>query len=137
MTDGFDNSLGVRMEEPSTTSFADLVETVRGSDTLIIPIYLDTEAEFSYNTVQRTAYENARRTLMMLADESGGLYYKAKKLEDLKGVYGQVIEDLGKVYSLGYNPTNSKRDGTWRAVKIEIQNQPDLKTRTRPGYYAK
>jgi len=137
MTDGFDNSLGVRMEEPSTTSFADLVETVRGSDTLIIPIYLDTEAEFSYNTVQRTAYENARRTLMMLADESGGLYYKAKKLEDLKGVYGQVIEDLGKVYSLGYNPTNSKRDGTWRAVKIEIPNQPDLKTRTRPGYYAK
>ena len=81
-------------------------------------------------------YENARKTLALLADESGGLYYRAKKIEDLDGVYGQVIEDLGKVYSLGYKPTNDKRDGKWRTVKIQLPNLPDLSARTRPGYYA-
>jgi hypothetical protein len=81
-------------------------------------------------------YENARNTLAMLAFESGGLYYKARKLEDLNGVYEQVIEDLSKVYSLGYRSTNEKRDGSWRAVNIETPGHAELKTRARPGYYA-
>ena len=49
MTDGVDNALaGGQMfggTQGSTTSFADLLEAVRRNDTLIIPIYLDTENE--------------------------------------------------------------------------------------------
>ena len=81
-------------------------------------------------------YENARKTLALLADESGGLYYKAKKIKDLEGVYEQVINDLGKVYSLGYKPSNEKHDGSWRVVKVELAGHPELSPRTRPGYYA-
>ena len=44
--------------------------------------------------------------------------------------------DLGKVYSLGYKPTNEKRDGSWRRVQIQMANRPDLSARSRPGYYA-
>jgi hypothetical protein len=51
-------------------------------------------------------------------------------------VYEQVINDLGKVYSLGYNPTNATRDGSWRSVQVSIISRPDLVARTRPGYYA-
>jgi Ca-activated chloride channel family protein len=134
MTDGVDNALA-NYDGGSATNFADLLETVRSNSALIIPIYLDTEDD-DYTFVKRV-FENARKTLARLADESGGLYYKAKKIEDLEGVYGQVIEDLGKVYSLGYKPTNDKRDHTWRTVKIQLPNQPDLITRARPGYYAK
>lgn len=139
MTDGVDNALpggpGVGMRG-STISFSDLLEVVRRNDTLIIPIYLDTENDEYSNSFTERKYENARKTLALLADESGGLYYKAKKIEDLEGVYGQVIEDLGKVYSLGYKPTNDKRDGRWRTVKIQLPHRPDLSARTRPGYYA-
>jgi VWFA-related protein len=139
MTDGVDNALagsprlGAR---GSTITFADLLESVRRNDTLIIPIFLDTENDDYSNAFTDRIYENARKTLALLADESGGLYYKAKKIEDLDGVYGQVIEDLGKVYSLGYKPTNDKRDGKWRTVKIQLPNLPELSARTRPGYYA-
>jgi VWFA-related protein len=111
-------------------SFAELVEAVRRNDALIIPIYLDSGAYGG------RWHDNARKTLELLADESGGLFYLARKIEDLDGVYAQVIADLGKVYSLGYKPTNEKRDGSWRTVKIEIPNQPDLRARARPGYYA-
>ena len=137
MTDGVDNALFAFGTRGSKISFADLLETVRQNDTLIIPIYLDTEIAASNNGLVRTEYGNARKTLALLAAESGGLYYKAKKVEDLNGVYAQVIEDLGKVYSLGYKPTKEKRDGSWRSVKIQIPGRPDLKTRARPGYYAK
>lgn len=132
MTDGVDNSLsgwGIG----STISFADLLEAVRHNDALIIPIYLDTEGD---DAVSHRIYANARRTLERLADETGGMYYKAKKIDDLNGIYDQVILDLGKVYSLGYTSTRPQRDGTWRTVKVEIAGRPDLKTRARPGYYA-
>ena len=82
-------------------------------------------------------YENARNTLSALAQESGGSFYKARKIDDLNGVYEQVINDLGKIYSLGYKPTNDQRDSTWRSVEVKIVNRPDLTAHARPGYYAK
>jgi hypothetical protein len=115
-------------------SFADLVESVRLSDTLIIPIYLDHE---NLLPAYQRFLNNARNTLALLAFESGGLFYRAHKIKDLNDVYEQVIEDLSKVYSLGYRPTNQKGDGSWRTVKIKIPNHPELLPRARPGYYAK
>lgn len=134
LTDGADNALAGFAGRGSKTTFSDLLETVRRADALVVPIYLDTEHDDPFS---RRIYDSARRTLSLLADESGGLYYKAKKLEDLDGVYAQVVEDLGKVYSLGYKPSNDRRDGLWREVKIRIRDRPDLSARTRPGYYAK
>jgi VWFA-related protein len=133
MTDGADNHL-VSFNGGSEISFADLLEAVRLKGTLIIPIYLDTEGK---GALSRRVYEHARRTLAMLAEESGGLYYKARKVEDLNGVYDQVVADMGKIYSLGYRPANSKRDGSWRTIKIQMVNRTDLVPHTKLGYYAK
>jgi VWFA-related protein len=136
MTDGVDNRMA-NSDTGSETNFADLLETVRSNAALIVPIYLDTESdEYNGGGYMKRIYENARKTLIRMADESGGLYYKAKKIEDLEGVYAQVIADLGKVYSIGYKPTNDKRDHKWRTVKIQLPGLPDLITRARPGYYA-
>ena len=131
MTDGVDNPQG------DITSFADLLEAVRKSDELIIPIYLDTEPDNDFlSGFGRRIYENARKMLALLAQESGGPFYKARKIADLNGVYDQVINDLGLVYSLGYKPTNEKRDGSWREVQVQLPARPDLSARFRPGYYA-
>lgn len=136
MTDGVDNALAGGTSG-SEISFADLLEAVRKNDELIIPIYLDTESDREYfSSFGRRMYENARKTLALLAQESGGLYYTARKIGDLNGVYDQVINDLGKVYSLGYKPTNEKRDGSWRRVQVQIVGRPDLSAHSRPGYYA-
>jgi Ca-activated chloride channel homolog len=136
LTDGVDNSLGFgSYGYGPTISFADLVEAVRHSDTLIIPICLDTEGGRHIYGIDRI-YDSARKALALLADESGGLYYQARRIEDLNSVYDQVIEDLGKVYSLGYRPTNDKHDGSWRTIKIGILNHPELQAKSRPGYYA-
>ena len=138
MSDGVDGALSrIDPEVGSKVTFADLIEEVRQTDTLIVPIYLDTEASENYgNSLIKEEYENARRTLKLMADESGGCFYRARKISDLDGVYEQVINDLGKVYSLGYKPTNETRDGSWRWVQVSVVNRPDLVARTRPGYYA-
>src|SRR5260370_35462998 len=106
----------------SRVSFADLVEVVRRHDALIIPIYLDMKSSFHgrFRGPGDRVLENGRKTLEMLADESGGLFYQAQKIEDLEGVYVQVIEDLGKGYSLEYRPPNEKPEASWRTVATAV-----------------
>jgi VWFA-related protein len=135
MTDGVDSSLISRSIPPYYPTFMELLETVRMGDTTIIPIYLDTETRS--DTWMRKAYRTARRTLSMIAEESGGQVYEAKRIEDLNGVYEKVIKDLGKVYSLGYQSSNEVRDGGWRKITVTLPNHPNISVRTRPGYYAK
>jgi VWFA-related protein len=104
----------------------------------VLPIYLDTEEEMTrQGRGAPQAYFLARRQLLILADESGGVLYQARKLEDLKGVYEQVMSDLSTVYSIGYSPTNKERDGSWRVVSVRLAGRPALAARTKRGYYAK
>ena len=138
MTDGIDNALPDAEGDGSATSFEELLEIVRRSDSIVIPIYLDTEREMVKQLrASETSYLIARRQLAQLATESGSIVYQASKVEDLEGVYEQVIRDLGTVYSLGYRPSNKQRDGSWRTVEVRLVARPELSTRARRGYYAK
>jgi VWFA-related protein len=42
---------------------------------------------------------------------------------------------LRNQYTLAYEPTNEKKDGKWRAIEVRL-TRPELKVRTRQGYYA-
>ncbi len=131
MTDGADNSFANDVDA-STITFADLLEKVRRRSTLIVPIHLDTRQDYG---LSEKLYYGTRRALNLLADESGGLFYEAKKYEDLESVYDQVINDLSRVYSLGYSPSTDSKS-VWRTVRLKVKNHPDLTVRSRNGYYA-
>ncbi len=127
MTDGEDGSKDI--------TFADLMEIVRVGDTTIFPVYLAGN-RFSGEWVERYR-RKSQQTLWMLAEETGGQLYKANDVKDLNGIYEQIINDLGKVYSLGYESKNEARDGGWRNLTVKIKTQANLVAKTRRGYYAK
>ena len=137
MTDGVDNALPDVFGDGSVTTFAELVEVVRRSDTIVLPIYLDTVKEGRHNGTPMSAYAQAQQQLSELASESGNSVYQARRLGDLNRAYTQVIRDLNRVYSIGYRPANRVRDGSWRAVAVQLVGRPDLVARARRGYYAK
>ena len=137
MTDGVDNALPDVSGDGSVTTFAELIDVVRRSDTIVLPIYLDTVKEGRHNGTPPSAYALAQQQLSELASESGNSVYQARKVEDLNGTYAQVIQDLSRVYSIGYRPANRVRDGSWRAVAVQLIGRPDLVARARRGYYAK
>src|SRR5437660_1632828 len=101
MTDGVDNALPDVFGDGSRTTFDDLLEIVRHSDSIVLPIYLDTEKESNPRSTPRSAYAMARQQLAMLAGESGNAIYHARKLKDIEGAYEDVIRDLSTVYSIG------------------------------------
>lgn len=136
MTDGVDNALPDVFGPGSQTTFEELLGIVRSSETIVFPIYLDTEKqEVKRNPAARHAYAMARDQLAQLAEASGSRLYRANKLKDLDDVYSRVIGDLGRIYSIGYRPSNTLRDGKWRSVSVQIQARQDVVARTKLGYF--
>ena len=138
MTDGVDNALPEVFGPGSQTSFDQLLEIVRSSTTIVFPIYLDTEdEEYKRHRTPHGAFALARTQLAQLASASGSRFYRADKLKDLDDVYEQVIGDLGRIYSIGYRPSNTAQDGKWRSVTVQILDRQDVTVRTKQGYYSK
>lgn len=70
-----------------------------------------------------------------LASETGGRVIEVgNKFDKLKDAFDQIARELRSQYSLGYVPTNSARDGTFR--KIEVRSKNGYKIQARAGYYA-
>lgn len=138
MTDGVDNALPDVFGDGSRISFEELLTRVDRSDAIVFPIYLDTEKELvKRSRIPRDAYTTARSQLAQLAEGCGTVVYRAEKLKDLDRVYHQVTSDLSTVYSVGYQPTNTLRDGKWRSVVVQLVGRPDVSARTKRGYYAR
>ncbi|HEU4433587.1 MAG TPA: VWA domain-containing protein [Pyrinomonadaceae bacterium] len=137
MTDGVDNALPDIDGEGSRIDFNSLLENIRNSETIVFPIYLDTEAEnVKKHHYPPGAYAMAREQLELISAACATPLYRAAKLSDLDKVYAQVVQDLSTVYSIGYRPSNKSLDGKWRSVEVRLQ-RPDLLARTKRGYYAK
>jgi Ca-activated chloride channel family protein len=71
-----------------------------------------------------------------LANATGGRFYHASRIEDLKGVFEQVAAELRTVYSMAYTPTNLNYNGSFRKIRVQV-SKPDVVIRTRPGYYGR
>jgi VWFA-related protein len=138
MTDGIDNALPDIEGDGSRIPFEMLLERIRNSESIVFPIYLDTEEEnvkrYHY---PRAAYATAREQLGQIASACGTPMYRAARLSDLDTVYAQVVRDLSTVYSIGYRPTNKDLDGKWRSVEVRVATRTDIFARTKRGYYAK
>jgi VWFA-related protein len=85
---------------------------------------------------QVAMYTAARARLKLVADRSGGTLNSIRRLEDMGTLYALVAADLRTLYTIEYQPTNDKRDGKWRAIKVEVDRN-DLIPRSRQGYFAK
>jgi VWFA-related protein len=70
-----------------------------------------------------------------LATETGGRVIDVgNKPEKLKQAFDQISQELRSQYNIGYVPTNTKLDGSFR--KVEIRSKKGYKIQARTGYYA-
>jgi VWFA-related protein len=54
---------------------------------------------------------------------------------DVSRALRKILTDLGSYYLMSYYSTNSKMDGRFRRIRVEV-NRPDVEIRARPGYLA-
>jgi len=138
MSDGLDSLLPNVTGEGSALSYADLLRRVKEFDGVAYTIWTDTQSyqPLSPLDIQQETFDLAHDRLKELADEGGGLFYECEELKDLAGAYERVVADLGMVYTLSYRPTNKVRDGSWRAIRVNVTRANAI-ARGKRGYYAK
>jgi VWFA-related protein len=80
-------------------------------------------------------YRLGARYLQELADRSGGRLYNADSLYNVSQAFSMIAEELRHQYALGYYPSNMKKDGTYRRVKVRVEKRGMI-IRAREGYRA-
>jgi Ca-activated chloride channel family protein len=124
VTDGEDNA--------SRNSLEKTIREIQKTDTVIYTIGL-------LGQENKKDAKHARKALEQIAAASGGLAYFPENVDDVHSICEQVAHDIRNQYILAYYPTNSRRDGTFRAVTVAVvppRGRGKLVARTRNGYYA-
>jgi Ca-activated chloride channel homolog len=124
VTDGEDNTSHNTLEKT--------IREIQRTDTVIYTIGLLGEEN-------KKNAKRAKRALEDIAKASGGLSFFPENVADVKEICENVAHDIRNQYTLAYYPTNTKRDGTFRAVQVDVippRGRGKLTARTRNGYYA-
>jgi len=122
LSDGEDTSRLVSYEE--------VLDLAKRSETAVYTIGLH-----SREATAARGFREAEFILRQLAQETGGRSFFPLKVEDLKGVYQQISNELSSQYTVGYASRNGRRDGAWRRVIVQVA-RPSLTARSKRGYYA-
>jgi Ca-activated chloride channel family protein len=75
------------------------------------------------------------KILRRFSGETGGRVFSPARLQDLPSNFRAITQELRTQYTLAYRSTNSRRDGSFRRVRMEPLNRRYL-VRARNGYYA-
>lgn len=121
LSDGEDTS--------SLVSYEEVLDLAKRSETAIYTIGLKPQ-----ETTALKGFREAEFVLRQFAQETGGRAFFPARTEDLKDVYGQIGDELSSQYTLGYASRNSRRDGAWRRVVVQIA-RPNVVVRTKRGYF--
>jgi Ca-activated chloride channel homolog len=125
ITDGADNA-----------SRLDLAQAIRRVQDLGGPVVYSIGLLFD---AERDEATRARDALDRLAEETGGVAYFPRSLDDVNSVAAEVARDIRNQYIVAYHSTKPASLGGYRTVRVEANapNHGRLIVRTRRGYYSK
>lgn len=77
----------------------------------------------------------ADNQMQTFARLTGGRFYQPRFAGDFPDVFRDISQDIRHEYTLAYNPTNTKMDGTYRKLKVEVvaANGGPLKIKDQKG----
>ncbi len=134
ISDGEDNS--------SKWGYNKLLEHVRESkDITIYAIGIfDENDSRSGGLFSKSPQKKAKDALNEIAGLTGGQAFFPKSIDEVAEICTRIARDLRNQYTVGYTPKNTKQDGSWRAVTVNLVNPPknakSPKVNTRQGYFA-
>ncbi len=74
-----------------------------------------------------------------VCEMTGGRLFKVGDLGELEDIASRISAELRNEYVIGYKPSEVKKDGNWRKLKVRLlapPGLPQLTVHNRQGYYA-
>lgn len=113
-----------------------LFELLRESDVQIFTIGFVNELSSEGGFISKSPQKKAKAFLERLAEETGGKAYFPAATSELNSIANDIASELRTQYLVSYYPTNDKKDGTYRAIKVVVTDGPNKQKRialTRTG----
>jgi VWFA-related protein len=125
ITDGADNASRLGLEQVIRR-----VQNLGGPVVYSIGLLFETDKDES---------RRARQALEMLSEETGGISYFPRSMQDVDSIAADVARDIRNQYTIGYHSTKPASQNGYRIVRVEAKspNHGKMIVRTRRGYYAK
>jgi Ca-activated chloride channel family protein len=117
----------------SLVSFDDVLGQARRSGVNIYTIALKSQYQ---NQAVGGNFSESDYAMRTLARETGAQSFFPAQINELKGIYSTIGQELFRQYSIGYSPTNVRMDGAFRRIVVHVTSRPELKLRARSGYLA-
>ena len=125
ITDGEDNASTLTLEQ-----------TIRRVQELSGPVIYTIGLLFGDET-SRGEMRHARRALELLSNETGGIAFFPKSLEQVDEIAAEVARDIRSQYTIGYHSSKPPTEAGFRRILVtaEAPGMSKLTVRTRTGYF--
>ncbi len=114
ITDGEDRSSFYSQEK--------LFARLREEDVQIYVIGFVRELDKEGGLIRKSPRDKAVTLINKLATETGGRAFFPEALSELPQIANEIVRDLRTQYVLAYNPTNKLRDGSFRSIKVVVDD---------------
>jgi VWFA-related protein len=119
-------------DEGSRLKIKDAVEAAQKADVICYVLLIADRGFYGFGGMGYSGDSDMRK----LTQETGGRVIDVgNKIDKLRKAFDDIAAELRSQYNIGYTPTNTVRDGSFRKVDIKAK-QSDYKIQARSGYYA-
>ncbi|MEZ5285616.1 MAG: VWA domain-containing protein [Vicinamibacterales bacterium] len=112
-------------DRSSHATIGNVEDVMRSTDTTLFMVALGRGA-------REAQLRSGVQRLVTLSGGRGLFVERSDKLED---AFAEIVEELSNQYLLGYQSTNTRHDGTWREIAVDLPGTGHT-VRARQGYRA-
>jgi VWFA-related protein len=116
-------------DQGSQYKIKDAIEAAQKADAIVYVLLCADRGFYGFG-----GYGGDREMKKMTAETGGRVIEVGNKTEKLKAAFDQISQELRSQYNIGYTPTNTVKDGSFR--KVEIRSKEPYKIQARSGYFA-
>jgi Ca-activated chloride channel family protein len=106
-----------------------LFDLLRESEVQIFVIGFVDDLSKDGGFIAKSPRDKAKSFLERIAAESGGKAYFPASPSELPNLAKEISSELRTQYSIGYIPSNDKHDGTYRTIKVQVDDGPNAQKR--------
>jgi VWFA-related protein len=118
-------------DEGSTYKIQDAIEAAQKADAIVYVLLCADRGFYGFGG----GFYSGEGDMKKLTEATGGRVINVgNKFDKLREAFNQIAAELRSQYNIGYVPTNTTQDGTYR--KLDIKCKQNYKIQARAGYYA-
>lgn len=111
----------------SQMKFANAIDSLQRADAIVYAVSNRISMEGSFGNA---------KILKQYAEGTGGRAFFSASMQDIKKAFDVIQQELQDQYILNYDSSNTAQDGSYRRLKVLLTKHPELKVRTKKGYFA-